>query len=173
MPKDHGSILSGRAQQLAKHITEQSSLDPSIPYVRFRLGKNEQYGISYQYAVEVMHHVKLTSLICVPPFIAGIINRRGFLLTIVDLKQFLFKQPRVTQTHVYVIVVFYKNITVGILADSIEGSDHYNPALLDTPITADKSKYILGIDRGTTAIINVETILSDPQLLITKNIKSF
>lgn len=55
---------------------------------------------------------------------------------------------------------------VGMLVDDIEESDAYHPSLLDPPILSQgiTTEFILGIHQGTTAIINVDTILSDENL---------
>ena len=51
------------------------------------------------------------------------------------------------------------------LVDTIIGNDVYEPSILDLPILSQniKPEFILGINQGHTAIINIDTILTDPK----------
>lgn len=171
--KDVLPLLQSRAERLAQR--EITVIDKeNIAYVRFRLGTgahSEQYGIPYCYAKEVMRNTIPTPLPGTFPFIAGIINRRGALLTVLDLKQFFHTQLSPYDKESCVIIVTAGGITVGLLADSIEGSDCYDLATLDGPLSsgeAVKPEYIIGLHLGVTAIIHVEAMLSDPKLQMKK-----
>jgi len=162
-------ILHERAELFAKHAIDNIENAHEVSYVKFRLGVHEQYGIPYQYAKEVMHNVTLTKLPFVPSLIAGIINRRGMLLAVLDLKQLFHIQPTEYDNNSYIIVVMGNGMTIGILADGIEGSNAYDPITLDVSLSSDgviKPEYIVGLHKGRTAIINVEGILSDPQIQV-------
>lgn len=166
MPHDKQSqqILRDRANRLAKVKMDTREENEAISYIRFRLGKNEHYGIPYLSAKEVMHGITLTQLPNTASFIAGLINWRGMLLTILDLQGLFHNQLSDSKSDISVIVVMTNGITVGILADNIEGSDFYSPTGLEAALTADhviKSDYILGLHNGNTAIINVEKIVLD------------
>lgn len=161
-------VLIDRAKRFSKTINPQYEATAElISYVRFRLGLNEFYGIPYQYAKEVMQHVNITPLPGAPSCIAGVINRRGNLIAILDLKKLFNLTSSDYEKDVSIIVITAKNITIGILADQIEGSHVYesiatkNFSAMDGAI---KSDYILGLDNGLTAILNIEKVLSDPLL---------
>src|SRR5579872_6902626 len=87
VPRDPLSlkILQDRADYFAQVKTEDNDKKESISYIRFRLGKTEFYGIPYLAAKEVMHDIKFTEVPNTPHFIAGVMNWRGILLTILDL----------------------------------------------------------------------------------------
>ena len=173
MPKgiDALQVLAQRSERLAKHVENNVAIDEQVNYIRFRLGKNEFYGIPYHYTKEVMNNIVPNKLPNVPKYIAGIINRRGALLAIVDLKYFFHTEKNTEDKNPYLIIISANGMTVGMLADSIEGSDYYNPASLDPPLTSDgvtKPEYVLGLHKGTTTIINVEAMMLDPQLQVQK-----
>jgi len=166
LPKDELSnrILYERAERLAKHHIDEAMKTETHAYIRFSLGKNEYYGISYPFAKEVMNNVVITKLPHVPNYVAGISNRRGTLITIVDLKRFFHLQNSNYSKNSYVIVVSENDMTVGILADNIEDGDAFDPVTLEVPIASNniiKPQYIMGLHNGMTAIINVDAILSD------------
>lgn len=166
MPHEEGErqILRERMKQIAKHTTEQVQHQDGTRYVRFKLGETEFYGIPYQYIKEVMSVTTLTKLPCVPDFIAGIINRRGALLSVLDPKHFFKFMSSIHPSFPYIIVLKNGGMTIGMLADTIEGSATYEAAALEAPLSfvgAIKPKYIIGLHNGITAILNIETILND------------
>ncbi|TAK75767.1 MAG: purine-binding chemotaxis protein CheW [Gammaproteobacteria bacterium] len=166
MPKnlDDQRILQERAEHVSKEKVKKMVAENLVTYVRFKLGDHEYYGIPYHVTKEVMHKGTLTRIPSVPDFIAGVINRRGMILTIIDLKKF-FHLPVSDQTkNEYIITVICNAMTVGILVDNIVGSDAYDPTLIDTPLSSAgtiKADYVLGLHNGITTIINVKTVLSE------------
>lgn len=173
MPKDAASqqILSQRAQLLAKSETDNIET-LGTRFIQFSLGTaHEQYGIPYQYAKEVLNDIVLTKLPCVPSHIAGIINRRGALTAVVDLKQFFHTQVSSYNKECSIIMITAHNMTIGILADSIEDQDTYDIDKLDPPFSFSniiKPEFIIGLHEGKTAIINVEALISAAELQISK-----
>lgn len=166
--KEAERILLERAQRYSKLTSEKIKHVEGIPYVKFKLGAKDTYGISFSQVKEVARSVILTKLPWAPDFIPGIINRRGNLLAILDLKRFFSFTDTAYKDDPYIIVVTGSDITIGIFADSIEDSDIYDPSSLEAPllaVTAIKPEYLLGLHRGVTSIINVDTILANPRFL--------
>lgn len=167
MPNDAEStrILRSRSNYLSLRKQDKATKEGLIPYIKFRLGLNEWYGIPYSCTQEVMQHVVPTKLPFAPASVAGVINRRGALLAVFDLKKvFNIKSSSTEATHT--ILISIGEMRVGILVDSIEGSDAYNPLMLDVALTSESINmpdYILGLHQGVTAIINIEPLLSDLQ----------
>ncbi len=167
------NVLIQRAKMLSvKHEVNDEQKTSLVNYIRFKLGNNEFYGIPYEKIKEVMNNFLLTSVPNLPSFVAGIINLRGILITVIDLK-ILFGIPHTESSeNPQVIVVNKENMLVGILIDNIIGNDFYDPSSLDLPLLSQSiaPEFILGINQGVTAIINIETILADSNLhLITKS----
>ncbi len=167
MPKNKEAerVLHERANYLAIPDPDIKEKKEFVSYIRFRLGTNENYGIPYHYAKEVIQYIPPTKIPFVPDYIAGVINRRGALLPVFDLKQiFHIQAPAAEPTHI--ILITDGNMTIGILASRIEGSDTYDPSMLDASLTSEdliKPDYIVGLHQGMTAIINVDAILSDQE----------
>lgn len=173
MPNDKASqsILINRAKILAmvNEVNDDKSAS-QINYIKFKLGLNEFYGIPYEKVKEVMNNFLLTPVPNLPPFVVGVINLRGTLIAVISLK-ILFSIPDASVSESsQIIVVNKENMVVGILVDSIIGNDVYDPSLLDLPILSQSitSDFILGINQGNTAIINIETILANSKLHLDK-----
>jgi purine-binding chemotaxis protein CheW len=177
MPHDADSqhILHMRAQFLATSKIKQDDLETSadgIKYICFNLGNaQERYGLPYQFVKEVINNVRPTKLPTAPNHIAGVINRRGNLIAVIDLKHFFHTKLPECEKDAYIIVITVNDMTVGILADGIEGSNIYDPTKLDPPFTfldIIKPDFIIGLHQGVTAIINVEVLMSSPELQVKK-----
>ncbi len=82
---------------------------------------HENYGIESVYVREVHPLKELTPLPCTPSFVLGIINVRGQILSVIDLKKF-FDLPAQEPTSLNKVIIFHNNrIEFGILADAVIG----------------------------------------------------
>ncbi|MFJ1267206.1 chemotaxis protein CheW [Legionella lytica] len=162
MPQDADAlrILKARAELLAQ--PEVSPVDVrGVDYVRFQLSPREQYGISYQNVEEILNHITVSKPPCIPNFVAGVINWRGSLITVVDLMKF-FHPEYSGPAAAFIIIVSVEDMTLGILAYSIEGSLMYQPNQLSMPLSSTKvanPDYILGLHQSVTAILNVDVLM--------------
>jgi len=164
MPEDQADvkILEDRAKFLASIPLQTQESTHLIHYIRFRLGK-EYYGITYEFAKEVMKNFHVTYLPHVVDYIDGVINRRGALIAVIDLKK-LFHLPHSKTDNLYAIIITAKNMTLALLADDIESSNEFELAQLSPPFSAESSikpEFILGLHKGHTAIINIDSILKE------------
>ena len=162
-------ILAARAKLLAKQVTDNTTTSSLIHYVRFRLG-DEFYGIPFQHIREVMVDISPVRVPHTPDYIAGVINRHGALLTVIDLKPFFHIRVTEAVQKSQALVIGVPGLTMVILADNIEDSDSCDPAKLDVPLAmgkAIKPKYMSGLHRGVTAILDIEKLVPDLQSNIT------
>lgn len=166
IPQDNQiqQTMRERAQVLAKKVIIEDENQQMIQYICFCVGENDHYGISYQYAANVIAHPFLTIVPRTPSYIAGIINHRGALISVLDLKQFLYHEKANETNETNIILVKTNKITLGILTNKIIGDDGYESKKLDASILTNKivkPQYILGLDKGINAIINMEEIAND------------
>lgn len=175
MPKSEEAlcILQARAKQLAQQEVDKTQ-NNGIAFVHFTLSKSEHYGIPYQYVQEILHHVELVKPPFIPHFIAGVVNWRGALITVIDLFQFFHPHPTThKQKNEFVIVINSDNTTLALLTPQIEGSATYQPSQLAVPLSSTntaKPEYILGLHHAVTAIIHVEALISSLCLEIKKSL---
>jgi purine-binding chemotaxis protein CheW len=165
MPKgeEEVRILRQRAALLREEDTV-APLATAIPYVKFRLGK-ECFGIPHGYVAEMVSPAEIAPLPWVPPVIAGVLNRRGALLAVADLRA-LFRVAEAAKDagEPTVIIVAAAGLTVGILADRIEGELQFRPEQLGEAVQwggIAKLGHVLGIADGVTTILNIEGVLGD------------
>jgi purine-binding chemotaxis protein CheW len=118
--EDTKRILKTRAQQLAREPVPADSANDHIEVVEFMLAY-ERYAVESRYVREVCPLENLTPLPCTPTFVLGIVNIRGEILSVIDLKKF-FNLPDKGLTDLNKIIVLQAgNMVFGILADAISG----------------------------------------------------
>lgn len=171
MPKDAATrkMLEARALVIAKPVGQQQ-YEQRSQYLRFRLGAVERYGIPYPYLEELRYVGNLARVPCTPAFVAGVVNHRGELLTILDLKQF-FRMPALEQANgTRIIVVKHAGMRIGLLVDDVDGNEEYQSNELAPPLGSDgvsNMEYVLGIHAGRVTLLNLAALLNDPALRVT------
>lgn len=160
-------ILQERASRIAEvNVSNVASIN-EIEYIRFQLSNTERYGIDYKYVKEIIFYTSISKLPYLPNYVAGIINHRGALLTIIDLKT-LFQlhndlSDKEENSSKYILITETNNIRIGLIIYDIDGNDSYELSKLDqslAPAINIKSEYILGLHNSAT-ILNFEVLVSD------------
>jgi purine-binding chemotaxis protein CheW len=149
-----------------------------MQYVSFRLGK-EMYALDIWQAREIVDAPPLNQLPNAPAWLPGMMNLRGQVVPVVDLKEKFGLNAGLheKQTPAYVIVVEVARkdedpITVGVLADEVIEVFDVAAADLDAPpaFGARYSRsYLLGMTKRAGAIVAVmdaPKVLSDTDVLV-------
>ena len=164
------AILDERAELLAENWLVGDESESAEQYLRFRLGATENYGIPYAFLDEILYVNSVAKVPCTPAFIHGVVNRRGELLTVLDLKQF-FRVPQDADydEEARIVIVRGNDLCVGLLVNEVIGNEEYLPSQLGQPLPSlgvTKLEYVRGIYDGTVTILDMEAMLSEPQLII-------
>lgn len=173
MPQDSATrkVLEERALALAKPAGQQQQHELRDQYLRFRLGAVERYGIPYHYLEELLYVGNLARVPCTPAFVAGVVNYRGELLTILDPKQF-FRMPALAfGDEARIIVVKHAGMRAGLLVDAVDGNEEYQDSELSPPLSSEgvsNMEYVLGIHDGCVTLLNLKALLDDPALRVNR-----
>ncbi len=172
MKKEHKTILRERAREMAKEPVKQITDSLIQSFLVFDLA-GETYCINAQFVREVYPLKDYTSLPGVPSYILGIINVRGQILTIVNLKK-LFNLPEKGLGELNkVIIIRDQKMEFGILADSITGFNGLqceSIGELPTTFQGIGSDYLKGITPENIIILDGEKILSDNGIIVDEKI---
>src|SRR5450756_436407 len=118
-PEETRRILEARARAAAKPPVKPDNAQ-RLEILAFCLA-GETYGVETCHVREVCQLKDLTGVPCTPPFVAGVMNLRGQILAIVDLREF-FGLPARGLTELNRVIVLRGGATeFGLLADSIDG----------------------------------------------------
>jgi purine-binding chemotaxis protein CheW len=168
-------ILRVRARSLAAGgKAETTSPGRFLEVVPFVLG-SEHYGIESRHIREILPLTEFTPLPCTPSFVLGLVNVRGQILSIIDIKK-LFDLPEKGLTNLNkVIVVQANHMELGILADAILGVrrialEDLHPAL--PTLTGIREKYLKGITKDPLVVLDVVNILSDERILVNDQVET-
>lgn len=87
-------------------------------YLTF-LVEREQYGIEIRYVTEIIGIQPITAVPQMPDYIRGIINLRGTIIPVMDVRVRFGMSPRSYSDRTCVIVVELKDMSVGLIVDSV------------------------------------------------------
>ena len=85
-PEEAKRILKARAQALAREPEQAQAADDTSRSWNFSWP--ETYGFETRYVREVYPLENLTPLPCTPAFVLGIVNLRGEILSVIDIRKF-------------------------------------------------------------------------------------
>ncbi len=147
--------------------------DKEGKYLTFSL-ENEEYGIGILKIKEIIGMMPVTTIPRTPEFVKGVINLRGKVIPVVDLRLRFKMEPSDYTDRTCIIVVEIENqvgmIQIGVVVDSVSevlnvGSDDIEEApsfgtKLDT-------EYILGMakmDGGVKILLDIDKVLNDEEI---------
>ncbi|MEM9955224.1 MAG: chemotaxis protein CheW [Chloroflexota bacterium] len=151
-----------RAKQYAQPNIDAETYDDSDVYhlLTFHLG-DERYGIDVDAVMAVRPLESMTRIPNVPSFYRGIINVRGQIITVLDVRLFFGLDVSSANKNEVIIIEAY-NLTLALLADHIE--EIYR--ISRTTVQAVDMPYIIGVTPEQLAIIDLHTLLTDDRLII-------
>lgn len=171
-PGQKKKILKERADLLKIQVEKEEIPGEQLEVVEFLL-TDERYAIDANYVCKVIPLKELTQLPCTPDFILGIINVRGRILAVIDIKKF-FNLPEKGITELNrVIVVKHQDIELGILTDEIIGSTHIFPDKLQSSIAAItdiRNDYLMGVTQDRLIILNIKKFLLNEKIIINEEV---
>jgi purine-binding chemotaxis protein CheW len=120
------------AAQVARHEAARNAMHVGGEFLTFRLGA-EEYGIDILKVQEIRSYEQPTRIANAPAFIKGVVNLRGVIVPIVDLRLKLGCESAEYNSFTVVIVLNVKGRVVGAVVDSVSdvlelGRDSIKPA---------------------------------------------
>ncbi len=165
-------ILRARAQALARRPAHAPVAETWIEVLEFSLAQ-ERYAVETRYAREVYPLKDLTPVPGTPPFVLGIVNVRGHILSVLDLKKFFdLPEPGLTDLHRIIIV---RGHELGLLADAIVGvrSLPLESLQFSLPtLTGIRSDYLKGVTADRLVVLDLARILADPKIIVHEEVEN-
>lgn len=182
MSEEKEIILKERAKALAQEHKGQEA-EAYIEVIEFLIA-HEKYAIESEYISEAYPLKEITPLPCTPTFVLGLINVRGEVLSVIDIKRFfdLPEQPPAPfgkgetelTDHSKIIIVQSDEMQLGILADSILDVrsiplNEIQPSL--PTLTGIGADYLMGVTNERLAILDVAKILFDKNIIVHEEVE--
>jgi purine-binding chemotaxis protein CheW len=115
-------------------------------FLTFIIG-NEQYGIEIKYVTEIVGIQDITEIPESPEFVRGIINLRGKIIPVIDMR-LRFKKPfKEYDDRTCVIVVDFKEKHIGLIVDRVSEVITINEENVE-PVNIENSMYGNGYIKG-------------------------
>jgi len=171
---DTEHILRGRAQALARVPPQGQAEEGVLDVLEFRLA-SERYAVESRYVQEVQPLKDLTPLPCTPSFVLGIVNVRGRILPVIDIKKlFGLAEQGLTDLH-RIVLIRGHGLELGLLADVIVGTrslraDGLQPSL--PTLTGIRADYLRGVNEERLVVLDLDRILTDPSLIVHEEVNS-
>jgi purine-binding chemotaxis protein CheW len=138
-------------------------------FLTFMIDK-EIYGIEINYVTEIVGIQAITEMPEMPDYIKGIINLRGVIIPVMDVRLRFKKESKDYDDRTCVIVVDLNNINVGLVVDSVSevltiaGEDILEVPKVNASIN---NKYLKNIGKcvqNVILILDCENLISEDEL---------
>lgn len=171
---DDRQILRTRAQHLARPLQNGVLESASLELLEFRLAQ-EDYALETHYVSEVYPLKDLTPMPCTPPFLRGIVNVRGRIVPVIDIKKFFDLPDKGLSDLHRIILVRGNDLELGLLADVIVGVrtiplDSLQPSL--STLTGIRSDYLKGVTAERLVVLDLDRILTDPRIIVHEEVEN-
>ena len=168
MKKEIRTILKNRAIALAQEPVQKKEASIIIEVIAFTL-VTEIYGIESNFVKEVYTLTDFTPLPGVPSYIFGIINVRGQILPVIDLKKF-FNLPEKGLGELNKVIILSNGLMeFGILADVVLGTQSIeleDIQAVPPTVTGIGEKYLKGVTKEHVVLLEAENILNDEKVIV-------
>lgn len=155
--------------------TQETAAGSRLEVVTFKLGE-EEYGIDIQKVQELRGYDAVTRIANAPEYIKGVVNLRGIIVPIIDMRiKFKLGDPTYDQFTV-VIVLNIAGRVVGMVVDSVSDvitltGDQIKPAPeMGSVLDAD---YLIGLgtlDERMLILVDIDRLMSSDEMGLVEKI---
>lgn len=127
----------------------------------------QEYGVEIRYVQEIIRLLDITRVPHAPCFIEGVINLRGMIIPVLDLRSLFKKNRREDTEATRIIIINYQGTLFGIIVDAVsevvtlpKSNIEPPPSVTDGQNTA----YFSGVGKiggRLIIILNIEEILNE------------
>ena len=137
----------------------------------------ESYGISLSVVKEVIALTNITKIPNVPKYFYGLINLRGTIISVIDMRIKLdLKQADYESGKTCIIIVDIDEFTLGFIVDDISSVVNLHEDQIESNLQVDGSvnkEYVCGVarqqDQSLILLLDVEKVLNIEELKLIKN----
>lgn len=164
-------MLNQTIQQAAGSVMRATATEAAQEYLTFTLGK-EEYGVDILKVQEIRGYEKPTSIANAPAFIKGVVNLRGTIVPIVDMRiKFNLGEVEYNQFTV-VIILSVAGRVVGMVVDGVSDvialtAEQMRPAP-DFSSSFD-TQYITGlgtVDERMLILVDIEKLMTGEEMAL-------
>ncbi len=139
-------------------------------FLTFSLGK-ESYGIDIKYVIEIIGIQAITRIPELPEYVKGIINLRGKIIPVIDVRLRFKKEPKDYNDRTCVIVVDINEVSIGLIVDSvaevinISEQNMVDPPQMNKGLNNRYIKKIGKVGNEVRLLLDCEKLLTEDELV--------
>jgi purine-binding chemotaxis protein CheW len=158
-------ILVARARELAA-VSDDSSLVQRRSVLNVKLN-SEQYALFLDDLLAIHDDVNIAPVPCTPPFVRGIVNLRGRLVTVLDLSVILKGTPGHYHNKAKLLLLNAQQEQVALLVgETTEITSQTIDHLQSLPLELDHIQHALGILPDGVVLLDIGALVNDPALVV-------
>lgn len=130
-------------------ISEDDEDTQKDRYLTF-VSEGEAYAVEIRHVGEIIGVPPITGLPCMEPYTKGLINLRGQIIPMLDMRLKLAKQAVPYTERTCTVIIYYEQYTVGLIVDAVSDVVHIPPEnVIGLPAAKLRShhRFVQGIGR--------------------------
>ena len=139
-------------------------------YMTFKCS-DEIYGISIKYVNEIIGLSQITKVPETQDYLIGLINLRGKIIPVIDVRIRCGKEPLEYNDRTCVIVIDVKSTVIGLIVDAIDevaafAENEITPPPSVSDLAMQAKKYVFGIGRvngEVKLLLDPDKLINDPE----------
>jgi purine-binding chemotaxis protein CheW len=169
--EDLAALWHRRAVELAEAPDRDREVGELLSLVLLRLGA-DRYAVPITSVREILRVGRLTPVSTAPAFVIGVINLRGVIMTVLDLRVFFGLEPGPVGADARIIIAEGAGMVVGILVERVEEIVDLPTAHVKPPLSPAKGlaeDYVVGIAAHgdqMVVLIDLEKVLGNPRIIV-------
>jgi len=165
-------ILRERARLLAMPREAPPAPAEEIELLVFSLS-GERYAAETVYVLEVVPFRELTPVPCTPPVVLGVINHRGRILPVLDLRRLLDLPGQGVPEGSRVVAAEVAGMTFGLFAESVAGVlrvGSHEVAPVPAILGGDGQSVVRGVAPGLITLLDLSALARNPRIVVNEEI---
>jgi purine-binding chemotaxis protein CheW len=160
-------VLEQRARALAVPLQPERPADQGIDAISFQLSR-ERYAIETRYVRQVMPLQTITPIPRTADFVVGLINVRGELIAVFDLRKFLDLAADVSLAPSHIIVIGDGQAEFAIVVEDLPRAETIPLEELNEVAqgTADRPPWLRGATGDALIVIDGSAFISDEKFFV-------
>lgn len=169
--EDLAELWHRRAVELAEAPDRDYEVGELLTLVLLRLGA-DRYAVPITSVREILRVGCLTPVSTAPAFVLGVINLRGVIVTVLDLRVFFGLEPGPVGDEARIILAEGGGMVVGILVEQVEEIIDLPALQIKPPLSPTKGlveDYVVGLAAHgdqMVVLIDLEKVLRNPRIIV-------
>ncbi|MBU3170501.1 chemotaxis protein CheW [Clostridium estertheticum] len=155
--------------EILEEIMETAEDTQKGKFLTFSVGK-ESYGIEIKFVTEIIGIQEITEVPELPDYVKGIINLRGKIIPVIDVRLRFRKEPKDYNDRTCIVVINIKETTVGLIVDNVAEVINIDDSNIVPPPqmkTGFHNRYVRGIGKvgnEVKLLLDCDKLLNDEEL---------